>query len=208
MNRLEFLTRMRVRLEQGGLAGGEIEEAMRYYEELFLDAGSSRETETAQQLGDPEKLAEEILEENGLGKGGFDIPDVQTGGEIPYTEPHIPSQTTRVPLWCKILILVLTFPLWVGLVGGAFGILVGIICGLFGLVTGLTFGSIGALISGVIQLFIVPPSGVCSIGAGLAGLGLFGVAVVPLLNLSVRGIKALFKKIGQLFKRIFAGGAR
>ena len=47
MNRLEYLTRLRRLLEDGGLAEDEINDAMGFYEEIFLDAGAAHEAETA-----------------------------------------------------------------------------------------------------------------------------------------------------------------
>ena len=39
MNKREFLTKMRNRLEQFGLPHDDINDALSYYEEIFLDAG-------------------------------------------------------------------------------------------------------------------------------------------------------------------------
>lgn len=57
MNRLEYLTQLRRSLEDGGLAEDEINDAMGFYEEIFLDAGTAHEAETAANLGSPEDLA-------------------------------------------------------------------------------------------------------------------------------------------------------
>lgn len=46
MNRLEYLTQLRRLLEDGGLAEDEINDAMGFYEEIFLDAGAAHEAET------------------------------------------------------------------------------------------------------------------------------------------------------------------
>ena len=53
MNRLEYLTQLRRLLEDGGLAEDEINDAMGFYEEIFLDAGAAHEAETAANLGSP-----------------------------------------------------------------------------------------------------------------------------------------------------------
>ena len=50
MNRLEYLTQLRRSLEDGGLAEDEINDAMGFYEEIFLDAGAAHEAETAANL--------------------------------------------------------------------------------------------------------------------------------------------------------------
>lgn len=56
MNRLEYLTQLRRLLEDGGLAEDEINDAMGFYEEIFLDAGAAHEAETAANLGSPKSL--------------------------------------------------------------------------------------------------------------------------------------------------------
>lgn len=61
MNRLEYLTQLRRLLEDGGLAEDEINDAMGFYEEIFLDAGAAHEAETAANLGSPEELANKIF---------------------------------------------------------------------------------------------------------------------------------------------------
>ena len=66
MNRLEYLTQLRRSLEDGGLAEDEINDAMGFYEEIFLDAGTAHEAETAANLGSPEDLANKILQDSGI----------------------------------------------------------------------------------------------------------------------------------------------
>ena len=66
MNKLEFLTRMRNKLESGGLPAEDINDALTYYEEVFLDAGFGKEEETAASIGLPEDIAADILRESGI----------------------------------------------------------------------------------------------------------------------------------------------
>lgn len=56
MNRLEYLTQLRRLLEDGGLAEDEINDAMGFYEEIFLDAGAAHEAETAENSARPKSL--------------------------------------------------------------------------------------------------------------------------------------------------------
>lgn len=56
MNRLEYLTQLRRLLEDGGLAEDEINDAMGFYEEIFLDAGAAHEAETAATSARPKSL--------------------------------------------------------------------------------------------------------------------------------------------------------
>lgn len=59
MNRTEFLNTLRQALSV--LPDDERNNAMRYYEDYFLDAGDVNEAEIIAQLGDPRKIAEQIL---------------------------------------------------------------------------------------------------------------------------------------------------
>ena len=43
MNKLEFLTRLRNSLERGGMPVEDINDALTYYEEVFMDAGFGKE---------------------------------------------------------------------------------------------------------------------------------------------------------------------
>lgn len=73
MNRLEYLTQLRRSLEDGGLAEDEINDAMGFYEEIFLDAGAAHEAETAANLGSPEELANKILQDSGIHPQGDSV---------------------------------------------------------------------------------------------------------------------------------------
>jgi len=59
MNRLQFMSELRRALSV--LPEEEQANALRYYEEYFDDAGSEREKEAAAELGNPQKIAEQIL---------------------------------------------------------------------------------------------------------------------------------------------------
>lgn len=73
MNRLEYLTQLRRSLEDGGLAEDEINDAMGFYEEIFLDTGAAHEAETAANLGSPEELANKILQDSGIHPQGDSV---------------------------------------------------------------------------------------------------------------------------------------
>lgn len=56
MNRLEYLTQLRRLLEDGGLAEDEINDAMGFYEEIFLDAGQPMKLKLPQTSARPKSL--------------------------------------------------------------------------------------------------------------------------------------------------------
>jgi hypothetical protein len=58
-----------------------------------------------------------------------------------------------------IVLLVLTFPIWIGIAGGIIGLVFGVVGGAFGLVAGLIggiFGAIGAIIGGIFDIIFRP----------------------------------------------------
>jgi hypothetical protein len=58
-----------------------------------------------------------------------------------------------------IVLLVLTFPIWIGIAGGLFGLIVGLIGGFFGLIAGLIggiFGAIGAIFGAIFDVVFHP----------------------------------------------------
>ncbi|SFC30473.1 DUF1700 domain-containing protein [Ruminococcus albus] len=259
MNRLEFLTSLRYNLEKGGLPREDIEDALSYYEEIFLDAGYGSDEQTAQTLGDPETLAKEILIENGIhpeGDASFevgaakrapfeDVQDVafeevgkenteqngsynygygytgsentahtnnsqygssQTSGGIffdaatkvnqaldgalhsareaydrNFNDPTMTAEqrTTRNNSLLKVLLIIVTFPLWIGVVATVGGLLFGLVAALFGIVIALIAGGFSMVIMGIKLLFTVPPAGIMTIGLGMIFLGIFGLVAKP-----------------------------
>ncbi|MCH5259431.1 MAG: DUF1700 domain-containing protein [Lachnospiraceae bacterium] len=115
-----------------------------------------------------------------------------------------------------IIVAVLTFPIWIGLVAGLFGIVVGIFAALFGIFAAflsvgvvLVVVSIALLIAGIALLFSMPLGGLCVIGTSLIlfALGLVFIWLMVLIVATV--IPALVKGIAALGRRIFRrGGAQ
>ena len=115
-----------------------------------------------------------------------------------------------------IIVAVLTSPVWLGLLGGLFGVAVGLVATLFALF--LTFLIIGAvfvvvaivlLVTGLGLLFSAPFSSLCLIGTALTLFALGLVAIWVMVALAGTAIPALVRGIGSLCQRIFhRGGAR
>ena len=115
-----------------------------------------------------------------------------------------------------VILAVLTSPIWIGLLGGLFGVVVGIFAALFGIfVAFLAVGivlvvvSIALLTAGIAMLFTVPLGGLCIIGTSLI---LFAVGLVfmwLMVFMVATLIPALVKGISALGRRLFhRGGAR
>lgn len=108
-----------------------------------------------------------------------------------------------------ILVLIFTSPLWIGLVGAAFGIVAGVVATAFGLGVGaiaLVFSALVTLVVAIAKMITVPAVGALLIGVTLL---LFGLGC--LLLAAAYGIAKLFiwlfKEIIHLLNRLFHRGS-
>lgn len=237
MNRLEFLTQLRYTLEKGGLPQNDIEDALTYYEEIFLDAGYGKDEETVASLGSPEEIARGILQESGIhadGDAEF-VPEKSEGnaeqgsansysygngnyGETSSSESANGysygsydsnnaggTQSGGMSTGAKLLLIILTFPLWIGVVATLFGLAVAGIAIAFSLLIAIVAAGFGLTVGGIFALFEVPPIGFCLLGAGLIFCGIFGLVSRPYfkgINKYVfGGIRKLVSKAHDLISR-------
>lgn len=178
MTAKEYLDALRAALSI--LPEDERENAMRYYQDYFLDAGAENEQKVIAELGDPGVLAAEILRDY----GGM------TTANVPKTQ-----KTRRGwPVWLVVLVgicAVIGAPI-VGAVGvGGIALILGLIIGVIALVFGgavaLAALPFALLVGGVLLCVFA----VFAVGKGLAsavatlGLGLVVLAVGGLLALLV-----------------------
>lgn len=201
MKRLEYMTILRQKLVDGGLSNEEINDALEFYEELFLDAGYENEEKTANDLGSPEALAAHILAENGAivpVKPADDMEDAydNTNANAQQTPPvnndyDIAPDNRRKAV---VIILIVTAIVWVptlfGLAAGAIGILIGIAAAIFA----IGAAGIGILVSGVVSMFSAPPVGLLLFGTGMFLIGLSVLIMVPV----IKGLVSLAKKLFNL----------
>ncbi|MBR6336638.1 MAG: DUF1700 domain-containing protein, partial [Ruminococcus sp.] len=130
MNRTEFMSALEKRLMP--LSAEDREDALRYYDELFDEAGPIDEQKILADLDDPDTIARQILSDNGIdpdGRPEFMIDEAvrpQQGGAQGGNQGSIPtftenlkkdinnmSDSTRIVL--IIAIIVVTFPIWGGI---------------------------------------------------------------------------------------------
>lgn len=115
MNRLEYLTQLRRSLEDGGLAEDEINDAMGFYEEIFLDAGTAHEAETAANLGSPEDLANKILQDSGIHPQGDSVFQMEAAADPSQArdiDNNVPQNGNSL---AKLLVIIITSPIWFSL---------------------------------------------------------------------------------------------
>ena len=171
MNRQEFFRRLEYLLR--GIPEHERMDALAYYNDYFDDAGVENEQQVIRELGSPETVAQMILEE------------VSQVNQMSWRDRiKNMSKSTKILL---VLLLVFTFPIWIGIVAGVFGGVVGLLGGLFGVVAGVGGSGIGIFFAGLVCLVV----------------GIFRLLVSPVEGVVTIGIGALFTAISILLVLLF-----
>lgn len=104
-------------------------------------------------------------------------------------------------LW--LIIIILTFPVWIGVLGGIFGALFGIIGGLCGLVLGgfgVILGGVLALVRSLLLFASAPMNAVVNMGLSLVCMALGGVLAGIGVAVVQRLVPWVFGLIGRLAK--------
>ena len=201
MNRTEFMSALEKRLMP--LNAEDREDALRYYDELFDEAGPIDEQKILDDLDDPDTIARQILTDNGIdpdGRPEFMIDEAvrprqqntQNGyqqntqnGQGSFTENlknDVSNMSDSTKIVLVIAIIILTAPLWGGIVGSAFGVLCGLIGIAIGLVAAFTAAGVALTVAGFVYLFKIPPIGLCIIGIGLIVLALDILLIFPFVK--------------------------
>lgn len=191
MNRQEFMKKLEVLLQ--GIPASEREDALAYYNDYFDEAGAENEYQVVLELGSPEAVAEKILADlkqeseqwTGQGYHSYDTAaDADREWRTASSANPVPKEKKKMSKSAKILLiilLVLTCPLWIGLVAGLFGIVVGLLGAIFGITVGgvgaalgLLVGGIGCIIVGIARFLFAPAESLATIGVGaiLTAVGL------------------------------------
>lgn len=226
MNRQEFMRRLEQLLE--GIPEEEKREAIAYYTSYFEDAGEENEEKIIRELESPEKVAATIRADfpgcnnsetassgnqqnyNGasqsMGQQNYNGASQNTGQQNYNGTIQREDNTTRNIL--LIILLVLTSPIWGGILVAIGGTLAGIIGGLFGIAVGCVIGGIAVvgvaitiLVTGAISLgFISMAAGLLMLAIGLCAAGLLVLVCGKFLPWLAKGIanlwQSLFKKKG------------
>lgn len=203
MNKIEFLTRLRNSLERGGMAAEDINDALTYYEEVFMDAGFGKEEETAASMGSPEEVAGNILREAGITPPPAPAAAPQNMGGA--AQPQQKKKASGGAIALSIILAVLTFPIWLPILIVVVVMLFVVIVVLLSLVVAFIAAGIGLIIGGIITLFEVPSIALMALGAGLIITGIVALICKPVFGSAIpacgRGIKKAFSWIGGLFKK-------
>lgn len=208
MTKNEYIGRLKSCLT--ALPPNEREEAVSYYEEFFEDAGEENTASVIAELGSPEKLAKNILS----GQDSDEAVWSEKSAEEPPAEikTESTSENKKTSGVVKdnnvtiiaIVILALTCPVW----GGA---AIGLVCAVFGLLLGVAAAT-GAMILGGVTMAVYGFVNLFGSGdiinLGMVGGGLILLAIglfllVPAKWLYTKGVPAMFRGMGTLWRRLF-----
>ncbi len=201
MTRTEFLSRLNNALSC--LPEDEKINALRYYEEYLDDAGPEKEVDAIEGLGEPEKIAEQLLEDyTELSKPLYEEPKQETAyeyGNTAETQTHKAGRRNGISPAMLILLLVLAVPVGIPVVATLAALVI----------AALAVAAAVALVAAALPLCMIvagialtlfsfftwfsPASALVTLGSGL---GLIGAGV--LLGLLVVKICVLF--VPPLFK--------
>lgn len=221
MNAYEYLQALRAALAV--LPDDEIDSAMRYYEDYFLDAGDENAEKVIKQLGPPEQVAEAILRDyTGVARRRperFEEEKAQTVDGVPLGREGKPlTRKKGINPWmlaCIVLLALIFGPIAVAVIGGIIVAAVGLIVGVAACVVAVPAATLiggGALVLFSFLLWATPASALATLGAGLAvgAVGLLLVLLVIKLCILfvppiIRGLVALIRwpieKIRNCLKR-------
>lgn len=221
MNAYEYLQALRAALAV--LPDDEINSAMRYYEDYFLDAGDENAAQVIEQLGPPEQVAEAILRDyTGVARRRperFEEEKAQTVDGVPLGRDGKPlTRKKGINPWmlaCIVLLALIFGPIAVAVIGGIIVAAVGLIVGIAACVVAVPAATLiggGALVLFSFLLWATPASALATLGAGLAvgAVGLLLVLLVIKLCILfvppiIRGLVALIRwpieKIRNCLKR-------
>lgn len=221
MNAYEYLQALRAALAV--LPDDEIDSAMRYYEDYFLDAGDENAAQVIEQLGPPEQVAEAILRDyTGVARRRperFDEEKAQTVDGVPLGRDGKPlTRKKGINPWmlaCIVPLALIFGPIAVALIGAIIVAAVGLIVGIAACVVAVPAATLiggGALVLFSFLLWATPASALATLGAGLVvgAVGLLLVLLVIKLCILfvppiIRGLVALIRwpieKIRNCLKR-------
>lgn len=217
MNRADYMTALRRALSV--LPEEERANALRYYEEYFDDAGPENEAKAIEELGEPAKVAAQILA------------DYRELTAVPHTQPIKEKRRWRgiSPLLLIVLVL-LAIPIGLPLVFGAGATVLGVLLAIVATVLAVIFavllilygiplalicgGAVIALLS--CTLWATPANALVTLGNGLAAfaagilLGLLSIKlsilfVPPVFRAFVAVLRAPFNWIRNRCRRTGGG---
>lgn len=222
MNRKVFMERLRELLND--IPAEEREEALTYYESYFDEAGAENEAEVIRELESPQKVAETIKKDL-LGNMPAVVQEAERteekrqGSKASFEEEYFhkeEKQTTgnhmdrRSRNILIVILIILTFPVWIGIAGALFGAVAAVFGVLFGLVVALVASTGAIFFSGIVLVCVGIGgciSGEAAVGILLMGVGCILTALGILLFVAAvwvcgKGIPAICRGCAKIFRNL------
>lgn len=191
MNKVEFLNELSSSLSS--LSKSERDDLIQYYDELIEDRKertNQSEEEIIASLGSIDDI---VLKATGIKKEKIVIDDPEIVSSCKKEEPKKQSSSNNTIL--KIVIIALTFPIWIGLVLGFIGCLIGF----FASGVGLGIGGIACLIGSFFVLSSSIGDAILHMGCGCILIGLSLIIVPSLIKFFI----FLFNESKSFIEKIF-----
>ena len=192
MNKMEYLSKLRECLS--ALPPKERDAAVKYYDDLFTDAGEVNEQSVISGLGSPQHLAHTILNDN----NGISYELSKTRKEVKAVKKKLSSRQTAL----AVFLIILTSPLWGGILLGILGVILGIFAaGVVSLIAFVT-GGIVLLCMGAAYIARTVSIALVLAGTGISLISLAFLLFTPVMNLVFLLIKLIIKGCIRLLNKI------
>ena len=222
MNRIEFMQQLEMLLAD--ISEAERADAIKYYNDYFDDAGIENEAGVIEQLGSPEQVAQNIKAEScgtenvNQTYSSQDAPNMNqtySSQDAPnmnhaYSSQDAPNMnhtyTNQQPqnndrdgatLALVVVLIIVTFPLWMSLAGALIGLAFGLTVG----GGGIMVGGIAVIGAAITKTAIFPMGGVFLFGVSFLLLALGLVFLVGGLSIGFVAIPAIIKGVSSLIKK-------
>lgn len=192
MNKMEYLSKLRDCLS--ALPPKERDAAVKYYDDLFTDAGEVNEQSVISGLGSPQRLAHTILNDN----NGISYELSKTRKEVKAVKKKLSSRQTAL----AVFLIILTSPVWGGILLGILGVILGIFAaGVISLIAFVT-GGIVLLCMGTAYIARTVSIALVLAGTGISLISLAFLLFTPVMNLVFLLIKHIIKGCIRLLNKI------
>lgn len=211
MNREEYMRLLAIALKD--IPQSEKEEAIKYYNDYFDDAGVENEQEVMKSLGSPAALAESIQKEFFEGEGKFvgSRDAYQNVHPNPYLNPVEEKKKMSGGMIALIVVLcILASPLILALAAVLLAVIISIFAVFFSVIVVLIAVVLTLVCVGIACISVAfgiglssPFSALLLVGISIASVGVCIFLIMGIVWLLGVGLPGLITGIGKLFKKIF-----
>ena len=191
MNKVEFLNELSSSLSS--LSKSERDDLIQYYDELIEDRKERTNQSEEEIIASLGSIDEIVRKTTGIKKEKIVIDDPEIVSS--YKEIKSKNKSSNNNTILKIVIIAITFPIWIGLVIGFLGCLIGF----FASGVGLGIGGIACLIGSFFALSSSIGDAILHLGCGFILIGLSLIIVPSLIKFFI----FLYKESKSFIEKIF-----